>query len=144
MTAAAVTKAPHRIAWSVAEAAVLLGCCKSWIRRLALDGVIAHVRIGSRMLILDGDLVPSPDWSVSHVMQNAWPGRERVRMSEIAAALGVCQRTIKRLANRGEIPGCRIDARNWSIPRAELLRWLLQRRRAPRAELERCEAEAVA
>lgn len=55
---------------------------------------------------------------------NPWPGRVTITLDELAQAVGVCRRTIKRLEADGKLPGACSMGRKKLVRVADALAWI--------------------
>jgi len=126
----------QRLALSVDEVAAAVGCSATSIRDRCCNDTLAHLRIGDRLLILAGDVatLTGSRSTVAEDLRQAFAGTDPVPLGDVAAALGVCPRFLKIMANRHQFPAQR-RGHWWCCDRFELLRWLLRERRPARWEL---------
>jgi hypothetical protein len=97
---------------------------------------IAHLHVGTRVLVLHGDTFPPVDGEPDGraTLARAWKGRLHLRLAEIAPVLGVSIATLSRICARREMPAM-FDGVRWVIERDVLVRWLLRCRVPARREV---------
>lgn len=125
-----------RLAFSSAQVAGLLGVSDRRVRTMLHARELAHVTIGSRLVVLDGDVFHDPETDGRANLRMAWRGRRAVPVAEVAEGVGVSVRALARLAKGGQFPLRQVRGR-WVADRDRLVRWLLARRRPSRAEIGR-------
>lgn len=126
----------ERLAFSPGQVAGLLGVSARRVRTMLHAREMAHVAIGGRLAILNGDIFHDPENDGRANLRMAWRGRRTVPVAEVAEGLGVSVRALARLAKGGQFPLRQVRGR-WVADRDRLVRWLLARRRPSRAEIGR-------
>ncbi len=136
LAAPPLTVGTDRVGWSVAEVATFRGVDELAVRKLIALGLIAFVRLSpGRIVVLEGDVGAAQTIDDGRAtLRSAWRGRRRVRVRELATALGVSLGTLCSLARSGELPA-KLERGRWTCDRDELVRWLLARRVPPRWEI---------
>jgi hypothetical protein len=127
----------ERIAFDAATVASLLGCTERRVRAKLLRRDLAHVAVGARLIVLNGDVFETdPENDGRATLRRAWRGRRSVPVVEVAEALGISVRSLVRLAEAGKFP-LQVARGRWLADRDRLVCWLLARRRPGRAEIGR-------
>lgn len=122
--------------FSPGQAAGLLGVSARRVRALLASGELAHVAIGARLVVLDGDVFADLEDDGRAALRRAWRDRRTIPVAEVAEGLGVSERSLVRQAKAGQFPLRQVRGR-WVADRDRLVRWLLARRRPGRAEIGR-------
>lgn len=135
---------PDRIAFTMQEVCAMTGYGLTWLREKRRQGRLAYVRFsGARNLILADDLARMFD--KGHLrdgrdtLRHAFRGRPLLTCDQVAHALGVSARTIRRTCKAGRegrgmdpvqvAPGARL-----MVARDEVLRFLRVNRHPVRGE----------
>lgn len=126
----------QRIAFTVTEVAAARGCSTSAIWRRIRDRELAHIVVGGRTLVLAVDLGGLDDLDEMHdALASTWHGTPRLRLTDVARALGVHVSSLKAEAREGDLPAERAELSGWwSIHRDDLVSWILRRRVASKLE----------
>lgn len=109
---------------TVDEVARALGKSRSRVRQLCAAGAIPSLRLTSdrgACRVLFGDVLRTDG---RDLLAQAWRDRSAVHLDEIAAALQLCRRTVDRA-----VRAAGLTLEDGRVPRAELVAWLLRRRR---------------
>lgn len=124
----------ERLAFSPGQVAGLLGVSARRVRAMLHARELASIVVGSRLVVLDGDVFADLEDDGRAALRRAWRGRRTVPAAEVAEGLGVSERSLVRLTRGGRFP-LRLVRGRWVADRDRLVRWLLARRRPSRAEV---------
>ena len=131
------------VARRVHELARVAGCSVALVRQRIRLRTLPFVNLGDerrgRIVILDGDTGVLVSGSCAETgvdsLRRAFPRCDELSLDEVAEPIGVSARTLRRLALSGELPATKTRGR-WSIRRAELIEFLLERRTSARWEVQ--------